>query len=284
MEDDKMDIVKLCQKKHWDARYNKEDKEINRDNKKGDIENHIKRIMNIYAENYFWNGLVKNYLPENKKLKAIEIGSAPGYFLIKLNREMGYIPYGIEYSNKGAELNKKLFSDEGIDHKNIFHGDFFSAEFQREYKDHFDVVISRGFIEHFENIEMVIDNHINLLKSDGYLIVSIPNFSGFNLRLLNFFNKELVKIHNLSIMNLQEFKNLFKNKKVSPLFINYYGGINFQLFGTKKPITKITILYLFKKLQIAINIFLNITLKCKYPGCFCKFSPYLIFIGKKDLV
>ena len=68
---------------------------------------------------YLFNNICNKYLPKNKKLKMIEIGCAPGKYLIELNQHFGYIPFGVEYSKEGIELTKKNFSMAGIDCKNI---------------------------------------------------------------------------------------------------------------------------------------------------------------------
>ena len=52
----------------------------------------------------------------------------------------------------------------------------------------FDVVMSRGFIEHFDEPSSVVDRHLDLLKPGGLLVVSIPNLRGVNGLLTRFFH------------------------------------------------------------------------------------------------
>ena len=111
-----------------------------------------------------WQVVYPQFLPENKHAKALEIGSAPGHFLVKLYQTFGYTPFGVEYSNSGVEITRKIFVENQLPPENVIHADFFSEQFLKKYQGYFDIVISRGFIEHFLNVDEVIDKHIELLS------------------------------------------------------------------------------------------------------------------------
>ncbi len=220
-------------------------------------------------------------MPRKKEAKVLEIGSAPGYHLVKLNKRFGFEPYGVEYSKSGVYLNKEVFISNDINPNNVIHADFFSDEFHKQYKGCFDIVISKGFLEHFTNVQEVIEKHINLLKKGGCLIVGIPNFRGVNYALLWFFNREMISMHNIDIMNKQNFSRSFDKKYISPSFCGYFGIFNFSLFGTKNNLKRFVLIF-FNSFQLILNVIFRILFKDKRIENKL-FSPYLMFCGmKKD--
>jgi SAM-dependent methyltransferase len=235
--------------------------------------------MKSYSDFLFW-GVLKNHVPRRDGAKLIEIGSSPGHTLLKLKDQFGVIPYGVDYSEPGVELNRKLFRDHNLDAENIFLADFFSDEFHKKLRGSFDRVYSGGFIEHFSNVKDVVDRHISLLKKDGVLIVVIPNVRGFNHLLTRFFDRDLLKIHNLEIMEKETFSRLFDKSRLAPLFCDYVGTFAFDLFATKSNSWKRLALSLCNWIQLPINFFLRLLFRDR--GFETKwFSPYLLYIGVK---
>ena len=94
-----------------------------------------------------------------------------------------------------------VFAEHGIPTENVIHADAFSEEFLSEYKGSFDMVMSLGFIEHFTDVEKAVGIHLELLKPGGTLVVEIPNLSGINRMVFRLFNRELLEMHNLRIMD-----------------------------------------------------------------------------------
>jgi len=255
---------RMTKKEYWDSVYS----EKKRDGFK--MPKFLKTVC--YSERVLWNGIFQKYLPKIPGLKILEIGSAPGGNLIKFHQRFGYEPYGVEYSKKGVEINRRKFRAVGINPDNVIFSDFLSDEFQSKYKEAFDVVISRGVLEHFLKPEKIIKAHINLLVKKGYLIIVIPNLRGINRFLQSLFNKKVVSLHNLEIMDQEKFRGLFPEDRLEVLHCGYFGTFNFGLFRDRWRI--------FDLLQWKLNLFLYLLLGNR--GVEGKFtSPYLIYIGKK---
>ena len=237
----------------------------------------------LYCERILWGNLYQKYLPKTKNgLKILEVGSAPGGNLIKFHKTFAYLPYGVEYSEKGVERNRMKFISHHLDPNNVIHSDFFSDEFQKKHQEEFDIVMSRGFVEHFSDAKEVIKKHLNLLIPGGILIIIIPNFRGINYFLQSFFNKEIISMHNLDIMEKQKFLKLFDNEYLKTLYCNYFGTFNFGLFNIKKDFLRNFLQKACDRLQWMLNFIFYFLLRNK--GLEHKFfSPYLIFIGKKIL-
>src|SRR5262249_24507945 len=132
-------------------------------------------LLQRHHDALYWNHLLKKHLPDVRGARFLEVGSAPGTTLVKHNQMLGCVPFGVEYSEPGVEANRQVFRAHGLDPNNVILSDFFAEDFQAQYRESFDVVYSAGFIEHFTDVGHVVNNHINLLKRGGYLIVGIPN-------------------------------------------------------------------------------------------------------------
>jgi SAM-dependent methyltransferase len=239
----------------------------------------ILELLRNYDDYILWDVIYEKFLPKTKGIKAIEIGSAPGDYLVRFQQKFGFVPYGIEFTKNGVALNRKIFISNNLAPENVIHADFCSDEFHKQYKNYFDLVISRGFIEHFDDVEDIVEKHINLLKKGGYLIVSIPNLLGVNYILTWIFHHELIAIHNLSIMRKKEFLHLFNKENLITLFCDYYGTFTFCLFNTKRNSPMRFILDFCKILQQLLNLIFRLIFKAK--GAETRlFSPFLLFIGR----
>ena len=209
--------------------------------------------------------------------KVLEIGCAPGKRLTRFAKRYGYTPYGVEYTDSGVEITKKEFQYSNFSVENIFYADVFDLDFQHTHKEEFDVVLSFGFIEHFENVDEVIKTHLNFLKPGGLFLVMIPNLNGIYYYLSYFLYKKILKIHNLSIMKLPVFCDIFNGIALHKIFCGYYGVINFGMLQADGKLQSIVLKFL-QKTQTMFNPVLSL---CHILENHIT-SPYILFIGRKD--
>ncbi len=244
-----------------------------------------KKILGEKAEKYsdyiLWESIYKKYLPIKKGLKILEIGSAPGWNLVKFNKKFGYEPFGIEFSSVGAERNRKKFISAEINPQNVVESDFFSPNIQNKYQEFFDLVLSGGFIEHFDDVKETIARHISLLKKGGFLIITIPNFQGLNRFLAKFFFKEIESTHNFSIINKEKFQEQFDGFNLEKIYCDYFGMMYLGLFTLdNKSRVKYWLYRFLVRIQQVLNYLFRAILDKKSAETKI-FSPYIIFIGRK---
>lgn len=282
------DSVHVQEKDDWDVKRPKESDHASasilkrlRETTKSLLGDRAKGLMSGYEEHLIWNVVYEKYIPRTPGAKMLEVGSAPGEHLVKLNKKFGLEPYGVEYSESGVRLNREIFSSNNINPDNVIYADFFSEEFQERYRESFDLVISRGFIEHFTDVEDTIRKHLNLLARGGRLIVVIPNLRGLNYVLGMMFHKEVIAIHNLEIMRKDVFSRLFENKQLRPLFCDYNGVFSFYLFNTKEHSPMRHVLKVCFHVQLILNAAFHLMFKDK-PVESGWTSPSLVFIGDKE--
>jgi SAM-dependent methyltransferase len=235
--------------------------------------------MRSYDDYLLWSGLYPRFLPPAGST-VVEVGSAPGEHLVRLKQTFGLVPYGIEYSDTGVALNRELFAAHGIDPRNVIHSDFFAPELRAGYRAAFDVVLSRGFIEHFDDPRPVVNLHLDLLREGGLLIVSIPNLRGLNRPLTGLFHREVLAIHNLAIMTRPAFATLFDPRRVEALHCDYYGTFTFGLYNARRGTWQRRALGLCQRLQLPLNAAFRLLFGTR--GAESRLlSPSLIFIGRK---
>jgi SAM-dependent methyltransferase len=274
--------MRLSTKEHWEEKYELHSA------RKSNQNSWLKRILGRRGKDYFrsyddyllWDVLYPKFMPKTKNSKVLEVRNAPGGYLVRLSKTFGFVPYGVEYSESGAELNRRKFIVNKLNPDNVICADFFSKEFHEQYAGFFDIVVSRGFIEHFSDSEDVIARHLNLVRNGGYLFITVPNYRGINYFLQWMFKREILPLHRLDIMQRKKYCNLFVQKNIIPLHCDYWGTFNFGLFyPSENPVSAFAYrlcAYLQLPLNLAFRIlFRDRELKCSFS------SPHLIFIGQK---
>ncbi len=237
--------------------------------------------MRDYSEHALWDVLYPRYVPRRAGGKVVEIGRAPGSFLVRFARTFDLEPFGIEYTPGGAEMNREVFRRSGFSDANVIEGDFFDSQLLARHRARFDVVISRGFVEHFTDVGSVIERHVALLKPGGLLIVAIPRFRGVYRAWKQAFDAEDLARHNLDIMEKAAFAQAFAGQPLEPYYCGYYGGISFQRFlpqGESAPAR--TARRVLRRATQPLNGLLRLALRG--PGLENRWlSPNLIYLGKR---
>lgn len=276
-------MKRLTDKKKWDILYKKtQDSSKWCVPKTNFISKGLRKYFCPYSDYLLWNVIFKKHLPKTEGAKVLEVGSAPGDFLVRLHKTYGFIPYGVEYSESGVVQNKKMFNWHNIEPDNVLYADFFDDKYQQKFKGYFDIVVSRGFIEHFTDVEEVIEKHLNVLAEGGCLIVSIPNLNRRSLygACASLFHKERLEVHNLDIMSKESFFKLFNRKDLSTLFCDYYGTLRLNLISPGNIFLIRLVLYACRKVQLLLNPILYLLFRDK--GAESRvFSPLLLYVGLK---
>jgi SAM-dependent methyltransferase len=215
--------------------------------------------------------------------KVLEVGSAPGSFLVRFSRRFKTMPYGVEYTKSGAEMNRRIFKEAGFDPANVVEDDFFSESFVATHRGQYDVVMSRGFIEHFDDPRAVVARHFELLKPGGFLVITIPNLRGVYGLWTRCFNPDQMPLHNLTIMKGPEFSRLFDGLPLKVIKDGYIGTFTFWMFTAPEGarVRKFIVRGL-----ITVQYVLNIPFRLLFGrrGFETRyFSPNLVFVGRRNI-
>lgn len=108
--------------------------------------------------------LIDRYLPKKEDITILEIGGAPGRWLAYFRNNFHYDVHALDYSETGCAKIKENFDRLNLDvtiHRCNLLTDDLSA------LPRFDIVYSMGFIEHFSELDAIVEKHLNLLREGG---------------------------------------------------------------------------------------------------------------------
>jgi SAM-dependent methyltransferase len=188
------------------------------------------------VESIFFSELLEPYLQRNPEKNVLEVGCAGGEYLCYFSKRYGFQPFGVDYSDEIEQTNE-IFAFNGMPLPTLYKADFFNWNPGRA----FDVVFSVGFIEHFEDPRPVIQKHVDLLKSKGFLIITLPHFAHAQYFLHWLIDRDNLKLHNVRIMRLGVLKKALGGLPLTLHHLDYY-----QTFGfwterrTWNPLQRLT--------------------------------------------
>lgn len=223
----------------------------------------------VEPTNYLFNDLFKKFLPFGGTY--LEIGCTPGTTMVNFHKTFGYLVTGLDYSQ--TEVVRHTLEQYGVTDGEVIEADFTTTSVFRQ----FDVVTSFGFVEHFKNYAEIVCKQAEFVKPGGYLVVEVPNLRYINWLMYRIFDRDLLDIHNLDIMNPYVLSRPILNTgNFAIQFCNYY-FTNLLFFDANNPvITKHSII---RKSVFALRQVMKALRIDNIPNRL--FSPYIIMIAQK---
>jgi SAM-dependent methyltransferase len=160
------------------------------------------------------------YLAGRTVASVVEVGCAPGRWLVHCAQRYGASVTGYESSPGGAAKTRENFRHHGID-GTVIEEDFVDAELPDGAHD---VVLSLGFIEHFDDPVPLVARHAQLLRPGGLLFLEVPNLRGLQLPVLRWTRSPLLGHHNLDVMSARVLTEAATAAGLRPLDVRYLGG------------------------------------------------------------
>lgn len=149
--------------------------------------------FNYYIDRKFCEFFKNVFNRMDTKYKTLlEIGCARSVWLPWLAKRFGFVVSGLDYSAAGCEQARRVLIREGIT-GHIYPCNFFDPP--KKMLGSFDVVVSFGVVEHFDDTAAVIHAFSRFLKPGGLLITNVPNMAGFIGRLQKLCNRAVYDIH-----------------------------------------------------------------------------------------
>ena len=202
---------------------------------------------------------------------CFEVGCYPGYYLIYLGKKFGYTISGIDATPQVADVMPAHVASLGVNAGTFSKADFFQFQADTTY----DVVCSFGFIEHFKNVEEVIERHLALLKPGGTLIISCPNFRKVQYLLHRALDAEKLSRHHLAAMDLDRWQRTLLQHGMQIQYKGYWRTIDFWSDSGRSNyfvrLARRTLRKLFKRVDRLLN----------RPNRYT--SPFMICIATKPL-
>ncbi|WP_113663584.1 class I SAM-dependent methyltransferase [Pedobacter nanyangensis] len=222
-------------------------------------------------ENYLFHQQLKEIVKRNQVKTAIELGGFPGYYAVFLKKYLKLDVTLLDYFVH-EPITHQLLQANGLgkDDIHIIETDLFNYEPAQRY----DLVLSCGLIEHFNDTEDIIRRHISFLNPGGTLFITLPNFKAVNGWFQKNFDKENYDKHNINCMDPQLLKQIVENAGLKVLKANYFGKFSIWLENEKEKSAAVRI---FKKTSWLVGkVFTKI-----FPFDSRQLSPYIVIEAKK---
>ncbi len=247
-------MKRLTNKNYWENYYSKSSVSI---------ENLV--IGKTY--DHYWDLIFKSDLKT-----VIEIGAFPGRYLTYVADKYKLEPTAFDFQTDLSIINE-YFKLCNIKKYEIISADFFDYSFDKR----FDLVMSIGFVEHFENFNQVLKMHCELVNDDGYIFIQVPN-----KRYLRYFygfiaDYENLKAHNLKVMNKRVFSSVLNEMGFELLAIDYTGPFQFTLhnYNGRKNFRFL----IYKLFRLIFKTFGLNKIVEKFPSKF--WSASIVVVGRK---
>jgi trans-aconitate methyltransferase len=182
-------------------------------------------VRDIHKDHMFSELLIP--LCKTHQIKtAVEIGGFPGYFAVFLKKHCHVAPTIMDFFIH-KDLSDTLMKANDIEPTDVKYveTDIFKADATIKY----DLVLSCGLIEHFNDTKQIIEYHLPHLKQDGVLFITLPNFKGLNGWIQKIFDRANYDKHNISSMDIELLKKIAKELGLKNYSVNYYGKFSVWL-------------------------------------------------------
>jgi SAM-dependent methyltransferase len=161
-----------------------------------------------------------DHAPAGAGQSVLEVGCAPAKWLIFYAETFGAQVAGIEYSAKGAAISRENLAAAGVGGE-IVQADFFDLEPAAHA-----LVLSIGFIEHFDDPGEALARHLDFVAPGGRLAVGVPNFRGLNGALQRLAEPGYLAIHNTAAMRPAFYRDFASKHGLELAHLGYLGGFD----------------------------------------------------------
>lgn len=198
---------------------------------RGGVSNYINRRFDAFFCDAF-----SCISTDDKRL--IEVGCARSAWLPYFALEFGFVITGLDYSETGCKQEREVLAAAGV------RGDVVCADlFQppSHLRNAFDVVVSFGVLEHFNDPVAVAEALRRLAVPGGLIVTLIPNLAGLTGKVVRLVNRHVYELHNpLTIEDLHEAHTHagLKVKACRYLISTNFGVANLNDLDARKPTTR----------------------------------------------
>lgn len=181
--------------------------------------------------NYLFHKQLQQIVGDKQVKTALELGGFPGYYSIFLKKYLNVkatlMDYFVHRGILKSVIEKNGLSETDIE---VIEADLFT------YKgtERFDLVLSCGLIEHFEDTKDIIYRHVQFLNPGGTLFITLPNFTGVNGWVQQNFDPQNYSKHNIKTMNPAFLASVARDLGLQNVSVSYFGGFSIWLENKKE--------------------------------------------------
>ncbi|HEY0897157.1 MAG TPA: class I SAM-dependent methyltransferase [Sphingobacteriaceae bacterium] len=182
-------------------------------------------------DDYVFHKQLEQIIRTNKVRTAIELGGFPGYYSVFLKKHLHVETTLLDYFVHQGVLQDLLAENKlSADDISVIEADLFNYTPEQQY----DLVLSCGLIEHFEDTKDIISRHVQFMKPGGKLFITLPNFRGVNGWVQKTFDRSNYDKHNISSMDPALLAGIAKDLGLKDVKAYYFGGFSVWLENRKE--------------------------------------------------
>lgn len=253
---------------YWDENWSKMNFPIPFDPTDDRLDNFVSLSLHQYFQ---------EILKDKKGFSVLEIGCANSIWPLYFHKYFDARLFGLDYSEVGCEKSRALLKYHNIPGE-IYCADLFSPP--KDLLGKFDLVVSFGVVEHFENTADCLNACAAFVKPNGQLFTLIPNMSGVVGSLQKYVDREVYDVH-VSVSK-EKFSAAHTHANLKLQACDYFMFINLSVVNSGKFSTHPLNKYFRHSLSAISKIFWMFgRLGLKLPSN--KFtSPYLLALATKN--
>jgi SAM-dependent methyltransferase len=220
---------------------------------------------------YVFGDILAKLIAEKNIKTAVELGGFPGYYATYLKKyqqlDTTLFDYFIHEGLIGQLLQKNGLKPGDI---HIIEADLFDHKPEKLY----DLVLSFGLIEHFNDTKAIINTHLQFLNPGGVLFITLPNFKSMNGWIQRKFDRDNYDKHNIASMNPKLLVAYCKQLGLTEAESYYHG--KFTVWLENRAEQKGLVKALVKTIWLAGKVFTKIV-----PVESKALSPYIVLKAVK---
>jgi len=224
--------------------------------------------------NYLFHKELGSIIKTQKVKTAIELGGFPGYYAVFLKKyfklDVTLLDYFVHQPVTTTLLAANGLRESDI---HIIETDLFNHKEVQKY----DLVLSCGLIEHFNDTEDIIQRHIDFLKPGGTLLITLPNFKALNGWFQKTFDKDNYDKHNIDCMDPELLAAITRKAGLEVVQSKYFGYFSLWLENEKNKPAGVRLLK--KSVWLLGKVFTKIVAFNSK-----QLSPYIILEARKPLI
>jgi SAM-dependent methyltransferase len=221
-------------------------------------------------DNYPFLSLLKKLVNDAQVKSLLEIGGFPGYYSVWAKKNLGIDSTLLDFVIHPRILHQlEAANSLATGETKTLEADLFNYE----PLEKFDLVMSNGLIEHFENTQEIIGKHTAFLAENGVLFISLPNFRGLNGWFQKTFDPENYAKHNIKCMDLELLENACRQLGLKDIRVYFAGRFMLWLENERKQPTWVR---LFRKATwFVLKVFSKF-----FPFETKALSPYIVITAR----
>lgn len=170
----------------------------------------------------------ERFAPAAPGERLLEVGCAPGRWMVFYAERFGASVEGVEYTEFGVDQTRENLRRCGVS-GTVHHADFWHFNPPEPY----DLVLSMGVIEHFRDIDSAFRRHAAFVRPGGRLVIGVPNFQGLNRLLARWCDASWLRVHNLEAMGRREYVRRAREADLRVVSSRYVGGFDPDIISVR---------------------------------------------------